>query len=423
MFSNGADGLARRAPCYTRRVVRHEGRAIAFVVLGLSLVCHTAVACSVLLVSPDLGFSLELIVLLGVSCLLSAIGFVSTRMTVFAFVHALRFIAATAALGILGGRAELLEMAIVLPFVAETTISLRTVPAAVIGAAFALTLAAMDLANIGGAAVGDALSHAGFVVLLTGVAVSLGCAFTRYREKLVANDATIAGLDLAVSNLATANRAFQSYAVSVESASVENERNRITRELHDVVGYALTNLIMMIRACKVLARKDSEKLADLLDQARVQADVALQESRTILYRLRSIREKQSEGLSAIHHLVRSFRAATGVEVSVHYGNLPQSSGELIDRAIVRLVQEGLTNAIRHGRATKVRILLWRSDADIQVRIWDNGKGAKEIKEGIGLSGMRERFKALGGTICASGAVDGFILDATIPVAELENVGG
>ena len=96
------------------------------------------------------------------------------------------------------------------------------------------------------------------------------------------------------------------------------------------------------------------------------------------------------------------------------GDVPWSFGEDIDLAVYRMVQEGLTNAFNHGKATQIKIQFWRDRPGIGINIHDNGFGSKEMKEGIGMSGMKERIEQLGGWIRSGSTADGFELSAWFP---------
>ena len=235
-----------------------------------------------------------------------------------------------------------------------------------------------------------------------------------YREALVARSRRITNLEQAFQQLTDSNLGLQLYASNAETESAGRERTRITRELHDSVGYALTNIGMMMKAARVLMDRDRAKLAEMIDEAQTTANDALREARTILYRLRSVDDETYQGMWAISRLVKAYRLATDVDVEVHYGNLEWSLGRQIDRAFYRLVQEALTNAYRHGGATQVRITMWMGNQEVVLQIWDNGRGAQVINEGIGLAGMRERMEEIGGTITADNTPDGFEVTARIP---------
>ncbi len=227
-------------------------------------------------------------------------------------------------------------------------------------------------------------------------------------------------LDEAVRQLTMASLGFQKVASTVQERSAEDERKRITREIHDSIGYALTNLIMMMEAALRLAPEEAARLRTLLTQARDEAQLGLSETRRALHLLRAVEQVELRGLSAIQRLVTVFREATGVEVQVNYCNAALSFGAEADRAIYRMVQEGFTNAFRHGKATVIRLHFWQEMNKVRVVLWDNGTGGGNIAEGIGLSGMRERIERVGGTLQLGRVADGFELAAWIP---LEGTGG
>jgi len=208
------------------------------------------------------------------------------------------------------------------------------------------------------------------------------------------------------------------YANIAEIKAYTDERNRITRELHDELGYTLTNLIMMMEAGAVfLKNEDRHELNNLFTEARFLAENALEETRKTLHFLRQEEKPTAHGPNAIQELVDVFAESTKIEVNVHYGNLSWSFGERIDSAIRRFIQEGMTNAFRHGKATRITIYFWQTKNAIEISIRDNGAGAVEIKEGIGMIGMKERIEKLSGSVLAYNVVDGFELFASIPFKE------
>ena len=104
-----------------------------------------------------------------------------------------------------------------------------------------------------------------------------------------------------------------------------------------------------------------------------------------------------------------------MKVRLDYGNFPENCGEEAASAFYHFIQEGLVNAYSHGKATNIRISFWRDDENLQVTMLDDGRGATELTEGIGIRGMRERFGKLGGTLNIEFPVDGFRLSATVPL--------
>jgi len=236
-----------------------------------------------------------------------------------------------------------------------------------------------------------------------------------YREKVIDLTKTLDAMVATVTKLSNANRAFQLYADTIELQSRDDERNLIARELHDVIGYALTNIAMGMNAGNILLRVNSKELPRLLEETRHQAEDALVESRKILHRLRSMKNAHPQGLKAVFHMCRTFQEVTGIKVNVNYGNLPWTLGDEIDDVIYRFIQEGLTNAIRHGQARSIRINFWQTESEIRLAVVDDGKGLmKNTSEGIGLTGMRERFASVGGQVNLANAFEGCELRGVIP---------
>jgi signal transduction histidine kinase len=223
--------------------------------------------------------------------------------------------------------------------------------------------------------------------------------------------------------LAEINIQLQEYAALAEQQSAADERKSLSREIHDSLGYTLTNLLMMLEAALDLSQESPEELPEHLERTRDQAKEGLAEIRHTLNLLR--KEQQStKGLSAIHKLVDSFTRATHLEVELNLGDAPLHFGEEADWVAYRLVQEGITNAIRHGKATQIFISFFRKGDGIGIQIRDNGNGTPLIEEGYGLIGMRERIERLGGNLTVSSKPgDGFLLSAWIPCdLEKENHG-
>ena len=381
---------------------------ISVFVFGFSMVCH-AVA-FLMLLTPELSrpvrFLLEARVLLFLSAACSLAALLVAATGTFVAVHLSRALVLIVVELIVGPRG-MVPIVLLLPFLLETSLYLPVRRVMVLnGLVIAANLALDAVRVVRDATMLDVLLLVFEHVLYVTTTV-LWCQLISHRE-------TIVTYYQRIENLSNANVAFQDHAEYIESESTMRERNRITRELHDITAYALTNIAMTMNAAKVLQAQNPGELPDLLETARQQAEDALQETRTTLYRLRSVEDRKQEGLHAFVNLARGFQTATGVEVRVNYGNTPFSLGREVDATIYRLIQQGLTNAFRHGAASQVRVNLWVADTEVRVNISDNGRGGGDVKEGIGLGGMRERLAAFGGRIETRGRADGFDLNAFIP---------
>jgi len=221
-------------------------------------------------------------------------------------------------------------------------------------------------------------------------------------------------LDYAVKELTKINLDFQSYAASIEYNSIENERKRVSREMHDIIGYTLTNQLMIIQAALSMKQNLSHQMESLLLQAQKQTREGMDDARHALRKLRDFSPGSEIGSKLIYKLTKTFEQITGVSVSIDFGNTPMTLGEQIDSAIYRLIQEGLTNAFRHGKATMITITLFIGKDKLYVSIWDNGRGSDKINEGIGLKGMRERIEKLHGRIETKSISSGFTIKVQIP---------
>jgi signal transduction histidine kinase len=143
----------------------------------------------------------------------------------------------------------------------------------------------------------------------------------------------------------------------------------------------------------------------------------LTEVRRVLYALRGKEDAKPRGLHAIDRLIAIFKVASQAEVQVDYTNAAGEWDERSDAAVFYFVREALTNAMKHGGANRISVLFQIHEETLEVIVEDDGAGASDVKEGIGLTGMRERFGPLGGTLSYSTGPVGFEIRATIPLKE------
>ena len=225
-------------------------------------------------------------------------------------------------------------------------------------------------------------------------------------------------LNSTVTKLSDSIIRFQEIAFNAEERSKVKECNRITKEIHDSIGYSLTTLIMLLEAACQLLKNSSAEVLDLIQMAKDQAKQGLTETRQSLYKLRDVNSTGLTGLRAVHKLITDFKKATGVDIIIEYGNASPVQNTEIDRLIYHIIQEGITNSFRHGRASKIKVIFHQNDKEILLSVHDNGNGSKNNIEGIGIKGMREQIDTVGGELKISSASDGFCLKAVIPYKEI-----
>ncbi|MFA6508631.1 MAG: histidine kinase, partial [Treponemataceae bacterium] len=192
---------------------------------------------------------------------------------------------------------------------------------------------------------GILLNQVGFL-LLGSLFILLSCFFTRYREEIIAVEKERDKLKVMVVDLAKTNLHYQDYATEAAKSGIEEERLRITRDIHDVVGYTLTNNIAMMEAATDMMRRNPLGIPGLLKAARENAQEGLQQIRAALYQLRDQREIAPKGIRAITLLCGFFQKATHIEVDLNTGNARYEYSDQIDSAVYHFVQEGLLNAFR-----------------------------------------------------------------------------
>jgi signal transduction histidine kinase len=244
----------------------------------------------------------------------------------------------------------------------------------------------------------------------------LGSRYLKFREAIIDiqnENTTLENLALRLSRL---NSQYQSAAISATEKGQTQERMRITRDIHDIVGYTLTNNIMLMETARDMMLENPLGIPALIESARENAEDGLTRIRAALYDLRGQENYVPDGLLAIHKLIRVFSEATGVEVGIDILMPSITLPEAADSTLYHLVQESMINSLRHGKATRIAVMLWLEGGMLAVTIRDNGIGAQKVAEGIGLSGMHERIENLGGSFSASGGTGEFVVKARIPLA-------
>jgi signal transduction histidine kinase len=255
----------------------------------------------------------------------------------------------------------------------------------------------------------------GAIILI--IATAVGGLFTRDRARLIARDRLIGELHETNLRLASANIRFQDVATDIELQTADRERSRIAREIHDSLAFTLTNVLALLNTNRERANSEGGRIPDELVQAREIIRDGLAELRDVLKTLRSDSGERVGGWDAIIRLIKVFRLATGVDVSLTFVNVPVETSRTVEEVLYHVVQEGLTNSFRHGKATAVEVSFAMDAAGgIELTIRDNGTGANETVGGFGLVGIRERVGELGGeTRVSTSPGMGFSLKVEIPL--------
>lgn len=216
--------------------------------------------------------------------------------------------------------------------------------------------------------------------------------------------------------MAIANQQLRQYALRVETLAMEQERNRIARDIHDSLGHSLSALNLQLEGALKLWQINPGQAQTFLREAKQMGSLALQEVRQSVSAMRAD-PLQGQGLeAAIALLVQDFQRSTGILPDCHF-YLPRPLSREFNITVYRIVQEALTNISKHAQATQVNINIQMLDSGLQLVIQDNGQGFEwqQNQTGFGLQGMRERVLALGGQLAiASTAGQGCQITVDFP---------
>jgi signal transduction histidine kinase len=213
-----------------------------------------------------------------------------------------------------------------------------------------------------------------------------------------------------------ANAQLREHALQVEDMTVLRERNRIAREVHDTIAHAFTGMIMQLEAVKLLLEIDLVQAATKLERVQDKARDSLDEVRRSVHALRPLQLEERTRDGALGRLVEEFRVTTGVQVEMVVLGTPFDLPYTYELCLYRAIQEGLANALRHGRASRVTVHIAYTTEHVTLAIADDGQGITgESSSGLGLLGIRERAALLGGLMTTDPAMGGgFRLEVLLP---------
>jgi signal transduction histidine kinase len=214
------------------------------------------------------------------------------------------------------------------------------------------------------------------------------------------------------------NNALEQYANQIEQLTLLEERNRMARELHDTVGHTFTSVIMGMDAVSYLIEAAPDKAKEKLDVLRTVTRNGLEEVRRSIHQMVP---KEGDMLLSqqLTRLANEFALHTGTQIRFTTVGEEFDIPKQTKLSLIRCLQESLTNAKRHGRATTVEIKLNYVDDGVGIRIEDDGVGTEQLKVGFGINAMQERIFALQGTLQVSSAVgQGTVVECFIPAKRL-----
>ncbi len=181
-----------------------------------------------------------------------------------------------------------------------------------------------------------------------------------------------------------------------EYLAAAEERSRLARELHDTLAHSLTAIVVTLEAAKKLMKQNPGKALEEIEKSQEQARRGLEEVRLTIKVMRPLALDEMGFHDALKSIARDY-SGSGAEISFDFDeNTTLSAAQ--EAAFYRIIQECITNSVRHGKAGNIYVRMRRQRDDLFLTIEDDGAGCAALSEGQGMRGIRERAAALGGEV-------------------------
>ncbi len=236
-----------------------------------------------------------------------------------------------------------------------------------------------------------------------------------YESKILANE-LYDKLRISEEELKESKEELENCLESIEEITLLKERNRISREIHDSVGHALTTAMIQLSAMETIGKTESKVLSEMAGNLREFINESFQDVKRAVRELRSDEYDNVQGPIRIQEVCKNFERLTGVKVKV---TLSKGEWNLSTKQVsnlLRITQEILSNSLRHGKANMINIIMNFDKDDFVISFKDNGVGNEKIEEkGVGLKSIRERISELNGTVFFKSKInEGFFTKIIIP---------
>ncbi len=234
-----------------------------------------------------------------------------------------------------------------------------------------------------------------------------------------AENERISGLN---KQLKQANLKLRDFALELERMAEIRERNRLAREIHDTLGHTLTKIVLGSEASLMLFDEDPAASKIKLEAVTQSAREGLDDIRASIEALRPDSLKEHGLDLTLREMIAKFQKTTSAVIIYEQlaGKLEFALDE--EDTLYRIIQECMTNSVRHGHAGLIRIMIRRHEDVLTLDIRDDGSGCEKVNEGFGLRHMQERLELLSGSLTYGNRMDdpqdgnqGFYVIASLPV--------
>lgn len=216
--------------------------------------------------------------------------------------------------------------------------------------------------------------------------------------------------------LIEANKELEGYIESIEELTLLKERNRISREIHDSVGHTLSTAMIQLSAMEAIAEKENSSMKDMIGNLRAFISESFQDVKRAVRELKPDEYDSYQGILRLQEVCKNFERMSGVEVKVIISKGDWNLSTKQVNHLYRMIQEILSNSLKHGKATMVKVIMNFTEDEFVISFSDNGVGTDKIVEsGLGLKSIRERVAEIEGIVHMKSSKDkGFFVKVIVP---------
>ena len=219
-----------------------------------------------------------------------------------------------------------------------------------------------------------------------------------------------------IASIEEKNKHLEYYSKRIEELTIREERNRVSQDLHDTVGHIFTSVITSLDALPFLYQADKKEAEKSIKEISDLARNGLNDVRKTIHHMSPMNHQTLVEL--VQELMADFMKHTATAIKLNVEGEAIKVSERVKFVIIRCIQEGLTNAKRHGQATFIKVNISFKQEELIILIEDNGNGCDELNFGFGLRSMKDRISALAGTVTFYSKLNnGMRITCSIPIAK------
>lgn len=226
-------------------------------------------------------------------------------------------------------------------------------------------------------------------------------------------------LRISEEKLIKANNELEACVYSIEELTLLKERNRISREIHDSVGHALSTAMIQLSAMEAVSQKENSKVKDMAKNLRLFINESFKDVKRAVNELKPDEYDDYQGILRIKEVCNNFEKMSGIQVKTFISKGDWNLSTKQANHLYRVTQEVLSNSLRHGKAKMVKVIMNFTKDEFIISFKDNGIGTSKIEEsGVGLKSIRERAEEIEGVVdIKSSYGNGFFVKITVPREE------